>query len=64
MINRKKLEQLFCNHDYMIPTEYDDEKERDRLVANLGDGESIAFVRLHRCTKCGKEKMIGSGLIF
>jgi hypothetical protein len=56
------LQQLFCNHNYKIPPEYDDQEERDTLVRELKQGESIAFSRLHRCEKCNKEKMIGSGM--
>ena len=59
----QRLKQFFCKHNYRIPKEYDDQEERDRLVSELKEGESIAFSRLHRCKKCGKERMIGSGII-
>lgn len=59
----KILKQLFCNHDYRIPKELDDEEDRNKLVAELKQGEMISFSRLHRCTKCNKERIIGSGLI-
>lgn len=59
----QKLKQIFCKHEYRIPKEYDDQEERDRLVSELKDGDMIAFSRLHRCKKCGKERMIGSGMI-
>ena len=58
----KWLQQLFCNHKYSIPTEYDDQEERDKLVSELKKGESIAFSLLHRCEKCNKEQVIGSGM--
>lgn len=58
-----KLKQIFCKHEYRIPKEYDDHEERARLVGGLKDGEIISFSRLHRCKKCGKERMIGSGII-
>ena len=57
------LKQFFCKHEYRIPKEYDDQEERDRLVSELGEGEMIDFSRLHRCKKCGKERMISSGMI-
>lgn len=60
----KILNQFFCVHDYRIPKEYDDQEERDRLTSELREGQSMSFIRLHRCTKCGKEKMIGSGMIY
>lgn len=47
-----------------MPPEFDDEDERNKLVSELKEGESISFSRIHRCTKCGKEKMIGSGWFF
>lgn len=61
IINNKKIQQFFCRHNYEIPKEYDDYEERNRLVSELKEGESISFSRIHRCTKCSKEKMIGSG---
>lgn len=59
----QKLKQIFCKHEYRIPKEYDDQEERDRLVSELKEGEMIAFSRLHCCKKCGKERMIGSGMM-
>ena len=56
-----KIVELFCNHDYQIIPEYDDAEERDNLVFELKKGESISFSRLHRCNKCRKEIMLGSG---
>lgn len=60
---KQRLKQIFCKHNYIIPKEYDDQEERDRLVIQLQEDEMIAFSRLHRCKKCGKERMIGSGMI-
>ena len=60
----KKLKQIFCIHKYRIVPKYDDVEERNKLIGELKEGESIAFSRLHECKKCGKEKMIGSGLIY
>ena len=60
----QRLKQIFCKHNYRIPKEYDDREERNRLVSELKEDESIAFSRLHRCKKCGKELMIGSGMIY
>lgn len=61
---KSKIKKLFCvQHDYSIPEELDDKEERSRLVLELKPGESISFSRLHRCKKCGKEKMLGSGMI-
>lgn len=57
------LKRIFCKHEYRIPKEYNDQDERDKLVSELKEGEMIAFSRLHRCKKCGKERMIGSGMI-
>jgi len=59
----QRLKQLFCKHNYRIPKEYDDQYERDRLISKLKEGEMIAFSRIHRCKKCGKEQMISSGMI-
>ena len=56
------LKQLFCIHKYRIPKEHDDQEERNKLIGELEEGESIAFSRLHRCLKCKKETMIGSGM--
>lgn len=60
------FKRLFCRHNYIIPAEYDDIEERERLIANIKSelGEGIEFIRPHRCTKCGKEKNIGSGIIY
>ena len=58
-----KLKQIFCIHNYKIMSKHDDQEERDRLVSELKEGEMIAFSRLHKCNKCNKEKMIGSGLM-
>ena len=43
--------------------EFDDQEDRDRLVRELKEGESIAFSRMHECKKCYKQQMIGSGLM-
>ena len=59
----KILKQIFCKHNYRIPQEYDDREERDRLVRELEKGETIVFSRLHRCTNCGKERMMGTGMM-
>ena len=59
----KKLKQLFCKHAYTIMPEFDDEEERNKIIMNLKKGESIAFSRRHKCPKCDKERMIGSGII-
>ena len=56
----EKLKQFFCKHDYK--QEINDQKERNRLVDKLKDGESISFIRLHKCKKCNKQQMIGSGI--
>ncbi len=56
------IKQLFCIHKYIIMPEYDDEEERNKLISELREGESIAFSRRHKCKKCNKERMIGSGL--
>ena len=58
----EKLKQIFCNHNYRIIPEFNDKEERNKLVSELKKGESIAFSRLHKCKKCSKEKMIGSGM--
>jgi hypothetical protein len=57
------LKQIFCNHDYEIVKEYDDFEERDRLVSNLAQNETIVFSRWHCCQKCGNKRIIGSGII-
>jgi hypothetical protein len=58
------IKQIFCIHNYYIPTEYDDKEERQKIKSELKKGEGTNFIRLHRCKKCGNEKMIGSGIIF
>lgn len=57
----RKIREFFCKHDYIIMKEFDDDEERNKLVCELKSGEKIAFSRLHKCKKCFKETMIGSG---
>ena len=59
----QKLKQVFCKHKYRILKEHDDQEERYRLIFGLKEDEMISFSRPHRCKKCGKERMIGSGMI-
>ena len=59
----EKLKQTFCIHDYRMMPKFDDQEERARLVSELKEGEMIAFSRMHKCKKCNKERMLGSGLL-
>lgn len=59
----KKIKQFFCIHNYKIVKEHDDLEERNSIVEKLREGEMVVFLRLHRCTKCGKEKVIGNGIV-
>jgi hypothetical protein len=49
-----KLKQFFCVHDFRIPKKYYDAKTRIKLINENGCG----FSRIHKCIKCGKEKII------
>jgi hypothetical protein len=51
----KWIKQLFCRHNYI---RLDDDESPETKY-----GEMVNMIRLHKCNKCGKEKMIGSGWI-
>jgi len=59
----EKLKQTFCIHDYRMMPKFDDQEERDRLISELKEGEMIAFSRIHKCKKCNKERILGSGMM-
>lgn len=53
------LKVIFHRHDYVMV--HDDKEERNRIISEMKEGESVCFVRNHVCTKCGNEKMLSSG---
>lgn len=47
------IKQFFCRHNYELVD--------DETFQSPTNGEWINYIRLHKCPKCSKEEMIGSG---